>query len=87
MQRASHPEQGFRSCLGILRLGQRLEHGQLNKACYVAIARRAISYSKIRSILQQKIIEKVELPSSKIKKEVSAFKTVHENIRGKNYYH
>ena len=39
-----HPEQGFRSCLGILRLGKRYDEVRLEAACRRALRARARSY-------------------------------------------
>jgi transposase len=38
MQRKPHPEQGFRSCLGVMRLGKRYTPRRLEKACERAVA-------------------------------------------------
>ena len=42
MQKSLHPEQGFRSCLSILRLGQKSEQGLLNKACFIAFTHKCV---------------------------------------------
>lgn len=39
-----HPEQGYRSCLGLLRLGKRYGHARLEAACARALTARARSY-------------------------------------------
>ena len=40
-----HPQQGFRACLGIMRLGKRYGEGRLEAACRRAIRIGACSYS------------------------------------------
>ena len=47
-----HPEQGFRSCLGIVRLGDRYGPQRLEAACQRALAVRAHSYRSVESILR-----------------------------------
>lgn len=47
-----HPQQGFRSCLGILRLGQRFGPERLEAACLRALSIGATSYRSVRSILE-----------------------------------
>jgi transposase len=42
-----HPQQGFRSCLGIMRLGKRYGAGRLEAACRRAICIGACSYKSI----------------------------------------
>ncbi len=46
-----HPEQGYRSCLGIIRLGERYGTERLEAACARALAARALSYRSVESIL------------------------------------
>ena len=76
-----HPEQGFRSCLGILRLGKRYSPERLEAACARALCCRALSYRSVESILKtgldrQAIPETPPSPPS----------VIHPNIRGKQYY-
>ncbi|WP_437313129.1 Mu transposase domain-containing protein [Sorangium sp. So ce385] len=47
-----HPEQGFRSCLGLLRLGKRYGQERLEAACERAGRVRARAYRHIASILK-----------------------------------
>ena len=76
-----HPEQGFRACLGIMRLGKRYSQERLENACARALAIRSYSYKSIDSILK-KGLDKVPLPEEQIKtKSID-----HTNIRGNQYY-
>src|SRR5260370_42095862 len=45
-----HPEQGYRSCLGILRLGKQYSSQRLDAAARPAIALNACSYQSVKSI-------------------------------------
>jgi len=47
-----HPEQGYRSCLGIMRLGKRYGDERLEAACTRALAFQALSYRSVESILR-----------------------------------
>ena len=47
-----HPEQGFRACLGILRLARQYGRDRLEAACDRGLAIGARSYGSIHSILQ-----------------------------------
>ena len=77
-----HPEQGYRSCLGILRLGKRYTDDRLEAACQRAIIVGGYSYKSIKSILE-KGLDGQPLPETK-----RIFKPiVHSNIRGYGYYH
>jgi transposase len=48
-----HPEQGYRSCLGILRLGRHYGRERLEAACARALAARARSYRHVETILKK----------------------------------
>ena len=74
-----HPEQGFRSCIGILGLVKRYGAERLDGACARALALGTRSYSSVAAILknaQEKKTAEPEQPG-----------LFHENIRGPGYYH
>ena len=50
-----HPEQGFRSCLGILRLGRAFGVARVEAAATRAIEIGALTYGSVRSILDHKL--------------------------------
>jgi len=77
-----HPEQGFRSCLGIMRLAKRYCPERLEAACGRAIAINGHSYKSVESILKHGL-DQQSLPEETVK---SAQSIIHSNIRGKNYY-
>jgi transposase len=76
-----HPEQGYRSCLGLLRLGKRYSPERLEKACARALAFRATSYKNVESILKNGLDQQsmASPPTGPVPQE-------HENLRGKAYY-
>jgi transposase len=77
-----HPEQGYRSCLGILRLGKRYGEERLEAASARAVAVRARSYRHVESILKNGL-DRVPL----IAEAAPAGVGDHENVRGGDYYH
>lgn len=80
MERRPHPEQGFRSCLGIIRLGRRYGEERLEAACARAFFMKAFSYRSVESILKNSLDGK-EFPEGSMRPSVT-----HENIRGSSYY-
>jgi transposase len=79
-----HPEQGYRSCLGILRLGKSFGHERLEAAAARAVAVRARSYRHVELILK-KGLDRMPSPVE-ADAEGTTTPVVHENIRGGGYY-
>ncbi|WP_371587439.1 hypothetical protein [Rhodovulum sp. P5] len=52
MRERKHPEQGFRTCLGVIRLAKTFGRDRLEAACDRALAINARSYSSLQSILK-----------------------------------
>ncbi|HEX9291189.1 MAG TPA: IS21 family transposase, partial [Anaeromyxobacteraceae bacterium] len=77
-----HPEQGYRSCLGILRLGKRYGKERLEAACARAFSVRARSYRHVESILKNNL-DRIPAPA---KPPAAGPPADHENIRGGDYY-
>jgi transposase len=77
-----HPEQGYRSCLGILRLSKKYGPERLEAACARAVAVRARSYRHVDSILKNGL-DRTPLPADTPTKTTAT----HENVRGRDYYH
>ena len=82
MESRPHPEQGYRSCLGIIRLGKRYGERRLEAACKRALTVRALSYRSVESILKNGLDEK-PLPDYAAR---PADRRHHENLRGPDYY-
>jgi transposase len=77
-----HPEQGYRSCLGILRLGRSYGDPRLEAACARALAVGARTYRQVESILRNGL-DRLPLPGSEPEDKSPID---HENVRGPNYY-
>jgi len=75
-----HPEMGYRSCLGIIRLADLFTAERVEAASERALRCNAISYTSVKSILK-KGLDKLPI------KETPEYVPVsHANIRGKEYY-
>src|ERR1700709_1910828 len=74
-----HPEQGFRSCIGILGLGKRYGAERLDGACARALALGTRSYGSVSAILKNAQEQKATRGAPP--------GLLHENIRGPGYYH
>jgi len=76
-----HPEQGYRSCLGILRLGKEYSAERLEAACRRALALNACSYPSVQSILKNRLDS---LPTEPAPPPAPPLN--HPNIRGAAYF-
>lgn len=76
-----HPEQGFRSCLGIFRLGKVYGPDRLEAACRRALALQSLSYRSIQSILKNGL-DRQPLPDTAPDQP----RREHANLRGSTYY-
>lgn len=84
MRRKPHPEQGYRSCLGIMRLGQRYGSDRLEAACGRAVAVQGFSYRSVESILQRGL-DRQPLPDISTSS-IQPRRHEHEHVRGGKYY-
>jgi transposase len=80
MRDKPHPEQGYRSAMGILSLARRYEIGRLEAACDRALTIGAASYSSVNAILKAGL-DKVRPTTGPVEPT-----PVHGNIRGGSYY-
>ncbi len=83
MRNRPHPEQGFRSAIGILRLAKTHGTERLEAACERALEIGAASYSSVASILKNNLDRRQ--PSPKRTTDEPAID--HTNIRGPRYFH
>lgn len=77
-----HPEQGYRSGLGILRLAKQHGPARLDAACARALAAGARSYRHVESILKHGLDR---LPLD-VEPAPPSARPVHANVRGPAYY-
>jgi len=78
----THPEQAYRSCLGILRLEKHYSQQRLENAALRALKFGALSFKALRNILENGLDRLEENPDG-LKRALPD----HENIRGSGYYH
>jgi transposase len=76
-----HPEQGYRSCLGLFRLGERYAPTRLEAACSRALTIGALSCRSVKSILE-KGLDQIPLDEQT----AFALPAEHVNVRGPDYY-
>jgi transposase len=81
LRERTHPEQGFRACVGILRLAKTYGRERLDAACRRALDIGARSYSSVNSILQNNLDRRrPAMPAD-------GPAIAHDNIRGPTYFH
>jgi transposase len=78
-----HPEQGYRACLGIIRLSRSYEFARVDAACRRALALDVCSYRSIHSILKTGK-DREALPGEQ--PIVQVCNRHHPNVRGREYY-
>ena len=78
-----HPEHGYRSILGVIRLAKHYEPDRIEAACRRAIALNAYSYSSVRSILEHGL-DRQPLPTDSTTQ--PQHHRPHRNVRGGDYY-
>jgi transposase len=77
-----HPEQGYRSCLGLLRLAKQYGPTRLDAACARAVAVGARSYRHVASMLKHGLDRQPLLPDAVDPRRI----LTHDNVRGPAYY-
>jgi len=80
MGKKKHPQQGFRACLGIMRLGGKVGNERLDAACRRALEIGGHSYRCVRTILERGQ-ESTQPPAVQ-----ASLNLTHENVRGAEYY-
>ena len=76
-----HPQQAYKSILGIIRMGQSYGADRLESACSKALAISSPNYTSIKSILKRSLdrVERIVMhPPTKL--------PTHSNIRGQGYF-
>jgi transposase len=76
-----HPEHGYRSCVGIIKLGKYYPRARLEAAAARALAARALSYRSLKAILE-KGLDQTALDLRTEDQPVAP----HANVRGAHYF-
>ena len=77
-----HPQQAFRSVMGLIRLGKIYGPERLEAACDLALEGGATSYKSVKSILKTGLDQQPRQQTLPIAEPIA-----HDNIRGGHYYH
>ena len=80
LEKKLHPEQAYRSCIGILSLNKKVGRERLAKVCLRALEYDRHNYKTVVNILER------GLDSIDIEKQDDQDLPEHNNIRGKHYY-
>jgi transposase len=81
LERKQHPEQAYKSCVGILSFAKKIEKERLIRACQRALGYGAYNYKTIQAILEKEL-DKKDAPQESDQ----LFMPHHDNIWGENYY-
>ncbi|MBS1606926.1 MAG: IS21 family transposase [Bacteroidetes bacterium] len=81
LDRKQHPEQAYKSCMGILGFAKKVGHERLIKACQRALGYGAYNYKTIQKILELQLDQK-DAPDETDQLSMP----LHDNIRGGQYY-
>lgn len=82
MEHRTHPEQGYRACLGLMRLAREYGDERLEAACARAQSIRAPHYRSVKSILASGLDRR----DSSLLGGDTASMPAHDNVRGPSYY-
>jgi transposase len=81
LSRYPHPQLGFRSCLGLIRLSESYGDLRTEAACRKALAMHSANYKTVKTILANHADKQPDKPA-----ETPAPSVEHQNIRGADYY-
>lgn len=81
LDKKQHPEQAYKSCVGILALAKKVGNERLIKACQRAMDYELFNYKTIQQILEKGLDRQTEEDESQQLK-----MPLHDNIRGEDYY-
>ena len=82
LSQCKHPEQGFKSCQGVLRLAKSYGDDRLENASTLCLHYDFVSYRKLENILYRGY-DKLNLNETEHQNQLTIF---HDNIRGESYY-
>lgn len=81
MHRRQHPEQAYRSCMGVLKLARSFGPARLDAACERALEINSYTYQSLHSILKN------GLDRAPRRRTTDEPAITHPNIRGADYFH
>jgi transposase len=81
LARRPHPEQGFRTCLGVLRLFRGIDAARAEAVSLRAVEIGVLSYASVASILKHRLDQRASPQAA------DGTPLLHDNIRGSGYFH
>lgn len=81
MRRRKHPEQAYRSCMGVFKLARSFGKDRLDAACARALEINSYTYQSLHSILKN------GLDRTPRRRTTDEPAITHPNIRGADYFH
>ena len=82
LEKKHHPEQAYKSCVGVLSFAKKAGKERLINACKRALDYGYYNYKIIQTILEKGLDHYPETSEESSQLEMP----LHENIRGENYY-
>ena len=82
LEKKHHPEQAYKSCVGVLSFAKKVGKERLILACQRALDYGYYNYKIIQTILDKGLDKENETSSESSQLEMP----LHDNIRGENYY-
>jgi len=83
LEEKKHPEQGYRACLGLMRLARTVGHARMEAACERALAIGSHRYRSVASILDKGLDRQPIAGQPQTEQPLPE----HANVRGSAYYH
>ncbi|MFA6135684.1 MAG: IS21 family transposase [Phycisphaerae bacterium] len=83
LEQLPHPEQGYRGCLGLMRLARTYGQPRLEAACQRALVLDACTYRHLKAMLAAQLDQQ---PLSELETIPTAAPLTHANLRGQAYY-
>ena len=80
LDRKQHPEQAYKSCVGVLSFAKKVGNERLINACQRGLEYGQYNYKTIQKILERGLDKQPQEESEQLQM------PLHENIRGENYY-
>lgn len=81
LDRKQHPEQAYKSCVGVLSYAKKVGNDRLTKACQRALGYGTYNYKTIQNILEKNLDGDTDTGEP-----LEPLMPDHENIRGEKYY-
>ena len=82
LSQRKHPQQSYRACLGVLRMGKDYSNTRLEAACSRALAINAANYRSVSSILKNGLDKQNRIEATQ-----TTLPLTHSEVRGPDYYH